>query len=81
VSRASALFASLWLTCGTPYESRAPHEPALAACPLADHAMRAHAARADRDCCKVCRKGKACGDTCIARERSCQVPPGCACDQ
>jgi hypothetical protein len=31
-------------------------------------------------CCKVCRKGKACGDTCIAANRACTVGPGCACD-
>lgn len=31
-------------------------------------------------CCKVCRKGKACGDTCIARNKVCHLPPGCACD-
>lgn len=31
-------------------------------------------------CCKVCTKGKACGDTCIAREKTCRTPPGCACD-
>ena len=31
-------------------------------------------------CCKVCRKGKACGDTCIARSKTCRVGPGCACD-
>jgi len=32
------------------------------------------------ECCKVCRKGKACGNTCIAREKDCHQPPGCACD-
>lgn len=31
-------------------------------------------------CCKVCKKGKACGDTCIARDKVCHQPPGCACD-
>lgn len=31
-------------------------------------------------CCKVCRKGKACGDSCIARDKVCRQPPGCACD-
>jgi hypothetical protein len=31
-------------------------------------------------CCKVCLKGKACGNTCIARNKVCHVPPGCACD-
>ena len=31
-------------------------------------------------CCKVCRKGKACGDSCIARAKTCHQPVGCACD-
>lgn len=31
-------------------------------------------------CCKICSKGKACGDTCIARWKECHVGPGCACN-
>lgn len=31
-------------------------------------------------CCKICRSGKACGDSCISRERTCGTPSGCACD-
>ena len=31
-------------------------------------------------CCKICRKGKACGNSCIARWKTCHKPPGCACD-
>lgn len=31
-------------------------------------------------CCKVCRKGKACGDSCIARNKTCTRPLGCACN-
>jgi hypothetical protein len=31
-------------------------------------------------CCKVCHKGKACGNSCIARNKDCHQPPGCACD-
>lgn len=35
----------------------------------------------DRDCCcKFCDEGKACGDTCIDADDSCNVEPGCACD-
>jgi hypothetical protein len=30
-------------------------------------------------CCKVCSKGKPCGDTCIAQNKICHVGPGCAC--
>lgn len=38
------------------------------------------ASAASAPCCRVCRKGKACGDTCIAAGRTCHTPPGCACD-
>ena len=31
-------------------------------------------------CCKVCRKGQACGDSCISRSYTCHVGVGCACD-
>jgi hypothetical protein len=30
-------------------------------------------------CCRVCKKGKPCGDTCIAQDNICHVGPGCAC--
>jgi hypothetical protein len=30
-------------------------------------------------CCKVCRKGIACGDSCIPAGAECHQPPGCAC--
>jgi competence protein ComEC len=31
-------------------------------------------------CCKVCTRGKACGNTCINASYTCHQPPGCACD-
>lgn len=31
-------------------------------------------------CCKVCRKGKACGNSCISRSYQCHKGRGCACD-
>jgi hypothetical protein len=31
-------------------------------------------------CCKHCRKGKACGDSCIARDETCHAGSGCACN-
>ena len=31
-------------------------------------------------CCKICKKGKACGDSCISKKYICRKPPGCACD-
>ncbi len=33
-----------------------------------------------KSCCKICRKGKACGHSCISRNYRCNQPPGCACD-
>lgn len=35
--------------------------------------------RSSGGCCKYCSKGKPCGDTCIARNRTCHVGGGCAC--
>lgn len=32
-------------------------------------------------CCKICSKGKACGDTCIRRDYTCHKGRGCACNQ
>ena len=31
-------------------------------------------------CCKICSKGKACGDSCISRSYTCHKGPWCACD-
>ncbi len=31
-------------------------------------------------CRKTCRKGKACGNSCISRTKTCRKAPGCACD-
>jgi len=33
-----------------------------------------------QSCCKTCRKGKACGDSCISRNKTCRAGRGCACD-
>jgi len=38
------------------------------------------AAFAQGYCCKVCKKGKACGDSCIAEYKDCHKGKGCACD-
>jgi len=35
---------------------------------------------ASQQCCRICRQGKACGDTCISRQDTCHVGQGCACD-
>ena len=31
-------------------------------------------------CCKTCSKGKACGDSCISRDKKCSKAAGCACN-
>jgi hypothetical protein len=31
-------------------------------------------------CCKMCEDGKACGNACISRSKSCHKGSGCACD-
>lgn len=33
-----------------------------------------------RTCCKICRTGKACGNSCISRSKTCRKGPGCACN-
>ena len=43
-------------------------------------ASSAHPAPVALSCCKVCSVGKACGNTCISRNKTCHVGPGCACD-
>jgi len=32
------------------------------------------------ECCKVCSKGKACGNSCISQSKNCHKGRGCACD-
>jgi hypothetical protein len=32
-----------------------------------------------KECCKHCSKGKPCGNSCIAKSKTCHQPPGCAC--
>jgi hypothetical protein len=59
----------------------------LAAASLAAAAMLlTPQAQADPDCvpasecCKVCSKGKACGNSCISESKNCHKGRGCACD-
>jgi len=32
------------------------------------------------ECCRICKKGKACGDSCIAKDATCKKGKGCACN-
>lgn len=58
--------------------------PAYAACTgatrIAYKASQSMPREVAKRCCKVCRKGKACGNSCIARWKNCHKAPGCACD-
>ena len=36
---------------------------------------------ANEECCRICKKGKACGNSCISRWKECHKPPGCACNE
>ena len=38
------------------------------------------AAVAQAGCCQRCSAGKACGDSCISRDKTCHKGKGCACD-
>lgn len=38
------------------------------------------ASETQKACCKVCRKGKACGNSCIRKTFTCRKQAGCACD-
>jgi hypothetical protein len=44
------------------------------------HPLTDQAGATPAQCCKICHKGKACGDTCISRQDTCHVGQGCACD-
>ena len=46
--------------------------------PEADAAKRTCTDRSQ--CCKVCDRGNACGNTCIPANRACHKGRGCACD-
>lgn len=48
--------------------------------PVPAQARPAPSAPPPRVCCRICRTGKACGNSCIARNRTCRVGPGCACN-
>ena len=52
-----------------------------ASCVSPDGSSSADSLLADsKKCCKVCKKGKACGDSCIAKSKTCTKGPGCACN-
>jgi hypothetical protein len=87
---AFALVVLLALT-GSAYGETPPHAPAadhavlFASAHPDNHFIRslaasgsAHSTSAALACCKVCSVGKACGNTCISRDKTCHVGQGCA---
>lgn len=75
----SALFITLAL--GAPATADAPLRNELAAeTMMCGPDSQAGLPTESAECCKICRKGKACGDSCISRDKTCRKGPGCACD-
>ena len=83
----------LFLSLTTPALAESPPSPAVADHAIssslaqsnrcsAQSSMRAFGLPTStaQTCCKICHKGKACGNTCISRQDICHVGPGCACD-
>lgn len=59
----------------------APSAAAIPAIAAPDSvACRVNPETGERACCRVCSTGKACGDSCIARNRNCRRGAGCACN-
>lgn len=73
---ACALAASGFASAGPTGTSSRVNEPAK----VVDVILGVGQGRLARECCKICRKSKACGDSCISREKTCRKGPGCACD-
>jgi hypothetical protein len=55
----------------------APHDGALVA---SRAAPRAESCIPADQCCKICSKGKACGNSCIRQSYTCHKGRGCACN-
>ena len=54
---------------------------ALLISPIVHSCTSATASAEQQKCCKICRKGKACGDTCINKSHTCHVIVGMQCNQ
>lgn len=61
-------------------EARRQREEAIEAAKERARSEQTESAADSVPCCKICRKGKACGDSCISRAYTCHKGPGCACD-
>jgi hypothetical protein len=65
MTKALITAAFIWISTVVP---KAPVAPSADQCIPADK------------CCRVCDEGKACGKTCIAKNKTCHVGRGCACN-
>jgi hypothetical protein len=73
VSRvARAVAVALLLMLLPDIDARAGQTAAIAPLPMST-------AQTSQQCCRVCQKGKPCGDSCISAERQCNKQSGCAC--
>ncbi len=57
-----------------------PGGAALTGCDASDPAGPIGPPTGGSSCCRVCTTGRACGDSCINRNYTCNQPPGCACN-
>ncbi|MFD2175501.1 hypothetical protein [Rhodobacter lacus] len=81
--KAMALFLALGsgIACAALAQDQpVPDAPVSAFGQLQAIASAQHAPLQSYACCKHCSKGKACGDSCISRVKTCRKGPGCACD-
>lgn len=63
-----------------PVDSASTLDFALLATPLLELAGKPKSCIPASQCCKVCGKGKACGNSCISASSSCSKGRGCACN-
>lgn len=69
---------SIWIDRTTQQQQDAQRRANTTPPPAAAPAVT-RPAPAIRTCCRRCSTGKPCGNSCIARNKTCRVGPGCAC--
>jgi len=68
--------------CEVRYAGRSGYSSARYLTPLPPLSAtgRVRTPRAARSCCRICTRGKACGNSCISRRYTCHRGRGCACN-
>ena len=69
---AQAVALALLLVTVPQIDAHADQAPAMTPLPTST-------TEAPAQCCRMCQKGKPCGDGCISAERQCKKESGCAC--